>query len=47
MTVLPPDPGTDPMTTVAFLGLGAMGAPMAANLLAAGFTVRPACSKTT
>lgn len=28
------------MTTVAFLGLGAMGAPMAANLLAAGFTVR-------
>lgn len=28
------------MTTVAFLGLGAMGAPMASNLLAAGFTVR-------
>jgi 3-hydroxyisobutyrate dehydrogenase-like beta-hydroxyacid dehydrogenase len=27
-------------TTVAFLGLGAMGAPMAANLVAAGFTVR-------
>ncbi|MBI3213935.1 MAG: 3-hydroxyisobutyrate dehydrogenase [Mycobacterium sp.] len=28
------------MTTVAFLGLGNMGGPMAANLLAAGFTVR-------
>lgn len=28
------------MTTVAFLGLGAMGMPMAANLVAAGFTVR-------
>jgi 3-hydroxyisobutyrate dehydrogenase-like beta-hydroxyacid dehydrogenase len=27
-------------TTVAFLGLGAMGAPMAANLVNAGFTVR-------
>lgn len=26
--------------TVAFIGLGAMGAPMASNLLAAGFTVR-------
>ncbi|MFA5712541.1 3-hydroxyisobutyrate dehydrogenase [Mycolicibacterium sp.] len=29
-----------PMTTVAFLGLGNMGGPMAANLLAAGYTVR-------
>ena len=28
------------MTTVAFLGLGHMGGPMAANLLAAGHTVR-------
>ncbi len=28
------------MTTVAFLGLGAMGAPMAESLVAAGFTVR-------
>jgi 3-hydroxyisobutyrate dehydrogenase-like beta-hydroxyacid dehydrogenase len=28
------------MTTVGFLGLGAMGAPMAANLVAAGFTLR-------
>ena len=28
------------MTTVAFLGLGHMGGPMAANLLAAGYTVR-------
>ena len=28
------------MTTVAFCGLGAMGAPMAANLVSAGFTVR-------
>ncbi|MBK7715584.1 MAG: NAD(P)-dependent oxidoreductase [Gemmatimonadetes bacterium] len=28
------------MTTLAFLGLGAMGAPMAANLVAAGFRVR-------
>jgi 3-hydroxyisobutyrate dehydrogenase len=28
------------MTTIAFLGLGNMGAPMAANLLAAGHTVR-------
>ncbi len=28
------------MTTIAFLGLGAMGAPMATNLVAAGFTVR-------
>ena len=28
------------MTTVAFLGLGAMGAPMADNLLAAGFALR-------
>ena len=28
------------MITVAFLGLGAMGAPMAANLVAAGFRVR-------
>ena len=27
-------------TTIAFLGTGAMGAPMAANLLAAGFAVR-------
>ena len=28
------------MTTIAFLGLGNMGGPMAANLLAAGFAVR-------
>ena len=28
------------MTTIAFLGLGHMGGPMAANLLAAGHTVR-------
>jgi 3-hydroxyisobutyrate dehydrogenase-like beta-hydroxyacid dehydrogenase len=28
------------VTTIAFLGLGAMGRPMAANLVAAGFTVR-------
>jgi 3-hydroxyisobutyrate dehydrogenase len=28
------------MTTIAFLGLGHMGGPMAANLLAAGYTVR-------
>ncbi|MFY1621268.1 3-hydroxyisobutyrate dehydrogenase [Micromonospora sp. WMMD736] len=28
------------MTTIAFLGLGHMGGPMAANLVAAGFTVR-------
>lgn len=28
------------MTTVAFLGTGTMGAPMARNLLAAGFDVR-------
>ena len=28
------------MSTVAFLGLGHMGGPMAANLLAAGHTVR-------
>ena len=28
------------MTTVAFLGLGHMGGPMAANLVAAGHTVR-------
>ena len=28
------------MTTIAFLGLGNMGGPMAANLLAAGHTVR-------
>ena len=28
------------MTTIAFLGLGHMGGPMAVNLLAAGHTVR-------
>ena len=28
------------MTTVAFIGLGAMGAPMAGNLIDAGFTLR-------
>ena len=28
------------MTTIAFLGLGHMGGPMAANLVAAGHTVR-------
>jgi len=28
------------MTTVAFIGLGNMGGPMAANLAKAGFTVR-------
>ena len=28
------------MTTVAFIGLGNMGLPMAKNLIAAGFTVR-------
>ena len=28
------------MTTIAFLGLGNMGGPMAANLVAAGHTVR-------
>jgi 3-hydroxyisobutyrate dehydrogenase len=28
------------MTTIAFLGLGHMGGPMAANLIAAGHTVR-------
>ncbi len=28
------------MTTIAFVGVGAMGAPMATNLLAAGFTLR-------
>ena len=28
------------MTTIAFLGLGNMGAPMAANLVNAGYTVR-------
>ena len=28
------------MTTIAFIGLGAMGAPMADNLLSAGFTLR-------
>ena len=33
----PPAPGLD---AVGFIGLGAMGAPMAANLLAAGFAVR-------
>ena len=27
------------MTTIAFIGLGNMGAPMAANLIAAGHTV--------
>ncbi|MGA0795963.1 MAG: NAD(P)-binding domain-containing protein, partial [Quisquiliibacterium sp.] len=28
------------MTTVAFIGLGAMGAPMASNLIDAGFALR-------
>ena len=28
------------MTTIAFLGLGNMGGPMAANLVNAGYTVR-------
>lgn len=31
---------SDPMQTIGFIGLGAMGLPMAKNLLARGFTVR-------
>jgi 3-hydroxyisobutyrate dehydrogenase len=33
-------PGVSPMTTVAFVGLGSMGLPMATNLVARGFPVR-------